>query len=375
MSNPEHSSSHSVTEALKSNEIFGKLAIPIGSGAFPAVRDAEFYVRKDGLIINAEGWAHPGNRLIGEVLYAPDNNGNRKLFGQNYRKTTIHPGTYDPVTYRDRGRILAQYDPTLDQTDNNPFFARYKQIFSKGDFIAYLSARDVFLKVMKDPNLDTEHFKRDLANAQKILGVDFADFDIGLTGAPLLGNVNDIHDVDVVLQGSLEDNLAIAKRMRDLVKKEPSRRVIEGGKGWNIRYYNDQGSLMCNFFTYGNPEEAPLRDFEMEVLAEDVQVEATVTDDVHSVYTPTVLGLTDIIVKTVGERTVNAKVPMDMKLIAYHTATRGECFSDDRVKARGALVNVVTESDEYQAVCVIEREGVRNITPTWENFYDNPNTF
>ena len=132
---------------------------------------------------------------------------------------------------------------------------------------------------------------------------------------------------------------------------------------------------MCNFFTYKNPEDAPLRDFEMEVLVSDLVIEGTVNNDMHSMYTPTVLGLESVKVLKVGDKEVDLDAPEPIQLIAYHTATRGECFEGDKVKAHGALVNVKTSRGEYRAVCVIDREGVRNLTPTWEGFYDDPDVY
>ena len=80
-----------IVELLKGNELFQALAVPIdGSQKKLVIRDAEFYIRKDGLIVNTEGWHHPDGKLIGEVLYAPDQDGDRVVFGQKYRKVTLY---------------------------------------------------------------------------------------------------------------------------------------------------------------------------------------------------------------------------------------------------------------------------------------------
>lgn len=357
-------------ERLRANTRFRELAEAVRPGQFPAVRDAELIVRKDGVVFNVEGWHHPSGLVVAEAMYLPDQDGPKNIFGQQYTKATLYPGSYTPVPYRDRGARLREFDPSLDQTGQNPYYAKYKQLIPRDDIVAHLPAQGVYRKLMENPDVDTSHFEADIADAQRLLGVDFDAYDIGLTGAPLLGNIGNVHDVDVVFSGDLAANLALAKRMRDFSRENPNQRVIEGGKGWNIRYYNERGSLMCNFFTYGTPEDAPLREFEMDVIAPDVSVRGTVYEDTHSMYTPTVLGLTDVQIEKVGDRSVNERAPEDIKLIAYHTATRGECFSEDVVTAQGALVNVRTPEEEYRAICVIEREGVRNLTPTWPGFYE-----
>lgn len=361
-----------IIEQLRRNKLFQTLAAPIDPKKFPVIRDAEFYIRKDGLIVNTEGWYHPEGKLVGEVLYAPDQEGDKVIFGQKYRKVTLYPQTYTPVPYEKRAEVLRRYDPQLDQTETNPYFARYKQIFDRSDFVAYLPNREVLEKITGALGRPEDTLVADVEDVQRLLGIDLTDVPLGVTGGSLMGNFRGFHDFDLVFQGSLEQNLQIAKAMRELVRRDPQRRIIEGGKGWNIRFYNDRGTFMCNFFSYGNPEDAPLREFEMEVLVPDLVVEGTVSDDTHSMYTPTILGLEQVKVRKVADQEMDLEAPEPIQLIAYHTATRGECFSGDTVKARGALVNVKTPKGEYRAVCVIDREGIRNLTPTWEGFYEDP---
>ena len=212
----------------------------------------------------------------------------------------------------------------------------------------------------------------DIHDVQRLLGIDLSNIPLGVTGGSLMGNFRGFHDFDLVFQGSLEQNLQIAKTMRDLVRRDPHRRIIEGGKGWNIRFYNDRGTFMCSFFSYSNPGDAPLRKFEMKVLIPDLIVEGIVNDDTHSMYTPTILGLDKVEVLRLTDHEMGLDVPKPTQLIAYHSATRGECFAGDKVKAHGAYVNVKTPKREFKAICVIDREGIRNLTPTWEGFYDDP---
>ncbi len=360
-----------ISERLKGNELFQALSIPLdGSKQFPIIRDAEFYIRKDGLIVNVEGWYHPDGKLIGEVLYAPDKDGDKVIFGQKYRKVTLYPQTHTPVPYESRAGMLRRYDPSLDQTESNPYFARYKQIFNRNDFFAYLPSREVFQKITGILATPGDTLTEDIQDAQRLLEIDLTNVPLGVTGVSLMGNFKKLHDFDLVFQGSLEQNLRIAKAMRDLVRREPHRRIIEGGKGWNIRFYNDKGTLMCNFFSYGNPEDAPLRDFEMKVLIPNVTIGGTVSNDTHSMYTPTILELDGVKVLNINGQGADIETPESIQLIAYHTATRGECFTGDKVKAHGSLVNIKTPKAEYRAVCVIDREGIRNLTRTWEGFYE-----
>ena len=140
---------------------------------------------------------------------------------------------------------------------------------------------------------DHQIFHRDLENLMQLLGIKAEEISLGLTGALSLGNTQDYHDLDIVFSGSIEKNLQIAKTMRDIVLYDPKRRLFEGGKAWQIRFFNDFGMLMCTFFIYSDKEQAPLRNFSMVPIEKDITVEGTVSDDKHSMYTPSILTLKD----------------------------------------------------------------------------------
>lgn len=348
---------------------YKEVAVPLDGEPSPNVRDAEFLIRFDGTIFNIEGYYHPKGYVVAEVLYVPDERGNKTIFGQPYRKATLYPDTYDPIPYPRRPEIWRQIDPRLDQNRSNPFFARFKQILPASDFIAHLPSARGLERALSLPISASSHFHRDFENLMSLLGLKPEEILLGLTGALLLGNTVDYHDLDIVFSGSPEQNLRIAKIMRDLAKQEPARRIFEGGKSWQIRFANDFGILMCTFFTYPEKALAPLHDFSMEVLEEDITVEGTVSDDRHSMYTPTVLTLSDA---SVGQRDQLIERFTTLPLVVYHTASRGDCFSGDVVRASGALVNIRQSGHEFLAVCVIDREGARNLTPPWEGYYEKP---
>lgn len=365
MSNEGSAPSLGLEDAFANNEAYRELVTPLDQpGVFQDILDAQFYIRNDGLIVNAEGWHHPNGQLVGEAMYTPDDEGDRVIFGLRYKKLTLFPGTHTPVPYADRARLLRAVDPELDQTTTNPYFARYKQILPQDTFNGFISSEIAYQRLTSSSVPNVELVAEDIESISELIGVDISDVRLGFTGAPSLGNLDNLHDLDIVFTGSLEENILIARAMRRLLADNPQRRLTEGGKDWNIRFYNDRSTLICSFFRYQKPDEAPLREFSMEIIEPEVTLVATVSDDMHTIYTPTVLGLEDAYL--VGE---DRKLPQDMQLIVYHTATRGECFEGDRVMASGALVNVSTPTSDTLALCVIEREGVRNLTPTWDNFY------
>jgi predicted nucleotidyltransferase len=357
-----------MAEAMVGNQSFNEVATLIDPANFPTIRDAQLYIRKDGLIVNAEGWFHPLDTLIGEAIYVPDKSSSKTVFGRPYRKMTLYQGTYTPIPYDQRAKLFADYDPALDQTGSNPIFAKYKQIFKRKDFVAYVNSEDVFEKIMGTSDSE-DSVPADVSSIGDVLGVDLDAVPKGFTGAIALGNIDRPHDVDIIFSGSLDENIFIARAMRNLVKKQPSRRLVEGGKGWNIRFFNDTPMLICSFFTYSDKQDAPLSQFEMEVLDDNVVMEGQVETDINTIYTPSLVTIQNASIFSNNKKAAFSP-HKPIELIAYHTASRGECFEGDIVRAKGALVRVATPTEEYLGVCVTEREGIRNLTPTWPNFYD-----
>jgi len=331
-------------------------------------RDAELYMTKEGHIVNAEGWFHPSGRILTEIMYVPDGQGNKILFGQNYRKVTLKPNTYAPIPYPEREEFLAEVSPDYIQSASNPFFARYKQFIPQEKLHSRFPTERALQQLLGKNDEISEGLQKDLESMKKMLVIDLDPKELGVAGSLSLGNTQSIHDFDVVFKGEAAANLTVAKKIRDLVREYPSRRVIEGGKGWNIRFFNEYGTLMCCFFGYSNPQDAPLFQFEMDIIEEEVEVEGSVSEERDSIYTPSILGLQDVSLKKVRKFQANEKIQLD-KLIIYHTATRGECFNGDYLIARGALVKVKTPNEEFFGLCAIDRDAVRNLTPNWPGYY------
>lgn len=356
-------------QKLQEDERFHCFTQPVEADIGEKVRDAEFLLRKDGLLINVEGWNHPQGHLVGEVLYVPDVNSDKRIFGQPYRKITLYNGTYEPIPYQERAEILSEIDSRLNQVKTNPYFAKYKQIFPHSDFVAYFPSHHALKIALERFTLPTDNLPKDLENIMSLLAINTNEITLGLTGVLLLGNVWQYHDLDIVFMGSLDQNRHIANRMRDIISQDKHRRLFEGRKGWSIRFFNDYGHLMCTFFGYRDIAEAPLRNFEMKVIQENVTIEGTVSDDTHSMYTPTILQLGDISFETSVFRHPDDFNNQQLELIIYHTASRGDCVKGDRIRAHGALVEVTRQETTNSALCVIDREGVKNLTPLWTGYY------
>ena len=233
----------------------------------------------------------------------------------------------------------------------------------------------VFEKSRKGLLGDNSKVLKDLEDLGQRLDINIESVPLAFTGTLAFGNIAQYHDLDLVFCGSLSQNRNIADKIRQLGISEPSRRLHEGGKGWLIRWFNRNGdvdgTIMCCFFRYGNIKDAPLQQFEVDVLEPNMQIEALISDDTHALYTPTIVTLHDVRATSIGDYSDNIRLPDSTKLVIYHTGSRGEFNIGDRIWANGAYAYIHTPETEYPALLVIEREAARNLTPPWSNFYSH----
>jgi hypothetical protein len=350
------------------HESFQRLVQPIGPGH--VVRDAEFYVRKDGIIFNADGYAHPTDAIVGNPLYVLDQQGDTQIFGESYRKTFFYPGTTEPIPYSDRPKLLESIDPELNQYEKNPWPLQYEQVIPRSQFIGYIPGELAFRVATADSR--NIQLRRDLENFETLLDIHLDTMPTALTGGLALGSFESYHDIDVVFRGDLIKNRDIANKIKNLVLQEPSRRLHEGGKSWLIRFYNDNKTIMCCFFVYQDMEDAPVKTLAMKPLAENIHATGSVSDATHALYTPTIVYLHDSIATQINNEHVHIRLPDNLPLVIYHTGTRGELNTNDIVRVRGGFMAMTISEQEQEALVVIDREGVRNETPPWDSYYSRP---
>lgn len=359
-------------EQIRLHRDFDTLVQPLGQPEH--IRDAEFVIRRDGILFNADGYAHPDEMVVGGALYTPTARGEKTFFGVNYSKTTLIPGTHEPIPYADRGRHFRLIDPELDQSHVNPFPFTYEHILPRAQFVGHIPAEQAFQCAVSGVLGNPEQLQRDIESLRSLLQIDLSEYVLGLTGAPALGQIEDYHDLDILFRGDTSQNRSLADAIRELLLEEPQRRLHEGGKSWLIRFYSDgekgmRRTLFCCFFGYKDVQEAPLREFTMSVLVDDMELEGSVQDATHAIYTPSIVTLHDVIRLNIDGKDARGRLPDSLPLIIYHTGSRGELNRADRIWAHGALAQVVTPRETYHALVVIEREGVRNETPPWPDYY------
>ncbi|MDP8215444.1 MAG: hypothetical protein RAO92_08370 [Candidatus Euphemobacter frigidus] len=322
-------------EKIKNDTKFKNFVLPMEK--LELIRDAMLFIHKDGLILFSEGYYHPAGKLICNIVYVPDPEGKKEIFGRPYRsiiKKEGADGEEEWIDYQDQLDRYRELAPEAQQ--DKPPFAKYKCQFNRDDLIGFVDHRRS-LRIARElsPAIDDS-----IRKVARRLGI--APESIGATGSLALGNLKTAHDFDLVFYGTVADDWRIVNQIYEIVK-DPRRRVFEMGMLWAIRFYDDWGNMICPFFSYTDIPEIPLKEFEMEVEEEGVELTGTIVDDRHTFYMPSVLKLAEV------EFPGRPKVS-ELTLILYHGGLRGEYKIGDRVKARGDLVRVTTPKESYLAL-------------------------
>jgi len=320
---------------IRDNEKFRRFVLPITD--LQLIRDAMLFIRRDGLIIFSEGYCHPDGKLVGNIIYAPDPEGAKTIFGEPYASVIKSPAVGGEeegwVDYADQLELYRQLAP--ESQKNKPPFALYKCVFNLDEMIGYVDHRRS-LKVARGLKPEIDDSMNKIAG---MLDIDVSN--IGCTGSMALGNLKTAHDFDLVFYGTVAEGWHIVNQIYEITK-DKRRQVWEYGMFWAIRFFDDWGNLICPFFSYLDASEIPLSDFTMETLKTDSLMTGTVDDDTHTFYMPTVLGMKNVIVD--GERSSG-----DISLILYHGGLRGEYRKGDQVRATGQLVRVSTLQKTFDA--------------------------
>jgi len=311
--------------------------------------DSLYFLRRDGSFVFTEGYCHPSGGVYGKIIYFPRPGGGVDVFGREYGCTTkkkvgdecIYVGHPEQI------RMHGEIDPSLDPAVERPVYVEYEMPFRLDEFVGFF-----------DPHHSLEvcsqmypWVARAARAASEVLEVPWER--LGLTGSLAYGRYEEgDDDLDLVIRGSVADNLRAYRTIRSL-SSIPDRMVVEFGRWWPMRFYEGD-VLICPFFTYEDLAEAPLADFRLEVLQDGVEVEGVVADDTHTIYMPPLLQLE-------GVKVAGAEAE-DLPLLIYDGALRGEFFLGDIVRCHARLVKIApARGPEYEAALVTLWDNIRKV--------------
>ncbi len=229
-----------------------------------------------------------------------------------------------------------EVDPTQAEIAK-PIYAKYKAWVPLTSLVGCFPHRHSLRAIMDEAVNDSgaRKIKTTAEHTAELLGIDISR--LGISGSLSLGSYSHPHDVDFVIYGTAAEVKRIVDFMHSLTDNEEDRRVKEFGKYWPIRFWDrSEGErfMVCPFFSYLDPEEAPLRNFDCENLG-PAEVEAVICDDTHNAFNPTILILE-------GVKLGGKDYPGITRLIIHHGAERGDWREGYRVSVRGYHVRIRT---------------------------------
>ncbi len=330
------------------DEMLDRFLRPLSELEGGRASDSLYFLRRDGCFIFTEGYCHPAGGMYGKIIYYPKKGGGVDVFGREYGCTTkrMVGGECIYIGHPEQIQAHAEIDPSLDPAAPRPVYVEYEMEFPLSDCVGFFDpvhslrvCQEIYPWVGEGTRL-----------ASKALGVPWEK--LGLTGSLAYGRHEEgDDDLDLVIPGTVEENRRVYRTIRSL-SVLPEHRVIEFGRWWPMRMY-EEGYLICPFFTYQRREDAPLRDFTVEVVREDVKASGVVADDTHTNYMPPLLPLEDL--------KIGGKPADPLPLIIYDGALRGEYFNGDVLKMKARLIEVTQRGETFPALLVTLWDNIKKV--------------
>ncbi|PKK90823.1 MAG: hypothetical protein CVV64_08055 [Candidatus Wallbacteria bacterium HGW-Wallbacteria-1] len=316
---------HPITDLLK------EYIVPIDNWR-NHITDCTYFLRNDGVFVFAEGYWHPENSILGNILYYPSDNGHNDYAGLRYasmNKVMVN-GELQRVGHDIQYDNHFKFFPEL-KKNGVPFFAEYRVSFPIDSFVGLFEHKNSLRQVCSAaPEVDEA-----ISRVERHFNIPRTR--LGVTGSLSFGVFDDNHDdVDLVFYGSPEENKKIISMIDELVKI-PENRVFEFGRYWPIRFFLG-GTMICSFFCYSDRKMSPLHDFSMDLIEDNIEGRGRVADDTHGFYMPPVLLLEDV--------TLAGKKYDTMELVIYNGLVRGEYRNGDILSFKGKSIELQTTNND-----------------------------
>ncbi|MDP8214853.1 MAG: hypothetical protein RAO92_03065 [Candidatus Euphemobacter frigidus] len=352
--------------AMEKDPNFSRFIKPIDEDV--DLRDATYFLKDDGTFVFSEGYYHQiekprEERIVNShYFYVPLDPARqvpehciKVFFGRPYENITKDVMETKPLDmlYPSQLARYHEIDPSQKEI-KRPIYAVYKARVPLTSLVGCFPHRNSLRCIMEKADEDpaARNIKIIAEHTAELLGIHISQ--LGISGSLSLGTYNNPHDIDFVIYGSTAEIKRIVDFMYTLTDENEERQVYEFGKYWPIRFWDWAGKkkfMVCPFFSFLDPEEAPLRNFDCQDLG-PAQVEALISDDTYNAVTPTVLMLEDV--KLSGK-----DYPDITRLIIHHGAERGDWREGYRVSVKGHHVRIKTYRivnkkreplDEFEAI-------------------------
>ena len=309
------------------------------------VGDAYYFLRRDGAFVFTEGYLHPEGGVMGKVMLAPDPEGDTDIFGKKFRSSykRVVDGELILIPHPEQLQLQFELSPDLDPSRPRPVYEEFHVEFPLSDFAGVFEhhhslrqAMEIFPMVRDSVEDICRNFDLPLSR-------------LGCTGSTCYGKFEEPDDdIDMVWYGSIAENQKVLDQIRE-VTRDPRNRVFEFGRWWPIRFFWKK-MMICSFFNYRLEEEIPLRNCRVTLLEENVKGVGMVDDDTHSIYMPSIVRLSHLL--------LNGKKSPDLNLVIYDGSLRGEYFNGDYLKFVASRILIEKEGKEEEALLVTLRDQI-----------------
>lgn len=322
-------------------------------------REGDFIETSDGLIFDVKGLLHPPDRVIAYLRYVPDGRGGRERAGVKYRKV---------YSLYARTRLLARKWPEYVYQD--PYLNRKVQAIPVGRVKHLYLPTERLAQLQRDVELDRqERLAADMAETL-VTESGISASKIGVSGSILVGLQTSNSDIDLLLYGmdvarrchSKLASLLNARSLgfspyekRDLRKLYTQRdlaaaisfetfarherpKVLQGkfrGTNYFIRCVKEWDEL---HEAYGDREYNPIG---------RASVDATVSDDSESIFTPCSYQIFDVEV-------AGSEKHEPTQIVSFRGRFCEQAHRGERILARGTLERVVDERGETHRLVIGE---------------------
>ena len=366
-----------IIERMKENPKFEQFIQPVDESI--DFRDATYFLREDGTLVFSEGYYHQfekpraERRVISHIVFVPwdyerpgPDYSQKDIFGQLYENITKEIMSNNDLDrfYPLQLERYTKVDPGQEDIEK-PVYARYKSMVPVTELIGSFPTRHSLKAIISRSSEEkaADNIRVVTEHTAELLGIE--PDQIGISGSLSLGTYDDPHDVDFVIYASAGAVKRMVRFMQKLTDTDEKRKVYEFGKYWPIRFWDWAGGkkfMICPFFSYLDPEEAPLRNFDCRDLGEAV-VAGRIVDDTHNAFNPTYLMID-------GAEKDGEDYPEITRLILYHGGERGDWREGYRFRARGNHVRITTyrvengeriPEDEFEALLVNNLDQVEKV--------------
>lgn len=319
----------------------GKIICPLGDLG-PSALDTTYFLKDNDSFVYTEGYWHPQGHIYGKIINYPCEKGTILIHGRKYGSITKGWEAGERVLIPHDKQIEYHYkiDHGLKPPAEKPVLTEFHYPFELGAMKGWFDARKSMRHAIeKYPQVD-----KCIREVSTLLDVPLER--LGVTGSLAYGRMEDDEDVDLVFFGTPEQNMEVAQQIWRLTYTDPKRRCVEFGKFWPLRFYHD-GIIVCCFFVYSDRKAIPVYDQEAALVRAPVVAYGTISDNLHSIYMPLVMRLSDVYVD--GERTD------DVDLIVYDGSLRGEFYIKERIHViKGRLVTLYKDGERRNALVVVD---------------------